>query len=126
MLTEQPPNSVRSVGTRKETFTRCSWSASRVSPKRPWYCMILSKAIDPQISAVLVMLSPEILRIENDHMVAGRLQSGEREVQPDRLLRARGETGGGRHALQQVVGGAEHAAQQRLVVGVGQLELDAG
>ena len=55
MLTAQPPYSVRRVGTRKDTFTRCSWSASRVSPKRPWYCMILSKAIEPQISEVLVM-----------------------------------------------------------------------
>ena len=57
MFAEQPPYSVRRVGTRKDTFTRCSWSASRVSPKRPWYCMILSNASDPQIRVGWVMFA---------------------------------------------------------------------
>jgi len=56
MLPEQPPNSVRMVGTRKDTFTLCNWSASSDSPKRPGNCMMVSVASEPQISDVLVMI----------------------------------------------------------------------
>src|SRR5215217_4677120 len=121
MFAAQPPYSVRRVGTRKETLTRCSWSASRVSAKRPWYCMILSKASDPQIRVVWVICS----RVEDGDVVAGWFQVVHAEVELDRLF------GAGRHAVghwgagAKVVARRKHAAHQRLVVGVRQGQLEA-
>ena len=63
------------------------------------------------------------LRIENGDMVAGRLEFGEREVQPDRLFRARRETGCGGHALRQVLGGAR-PRQAPVAVLVGEANLE--
>src|SRR4051812_24800035 len=119
MLAAQPPYSVRSVGTRNETFTRCSWSASRASAKRPWYCMILSNASDPQIRVVWV-IGVAASRIKDGDMVAGWFQLVQLERQLDGLLGMRGKAAGRqlRRVAGQVLVRGEQAPHQRLVVGV--------
>ncbi len=49
MLPAQPPNSLRNVGTRKETFRMCTWSGRICCEKRPGKLVMVSKASEPQI-----------------------------------------------------------------------------
>ena len=53
MLPAQPPNSRRSCGTRNETFSMWILSGRMCCLKRPSNTMMVSKAIEPQISAFL-------------------------------------------------------------------------
>src|SRR5664279_1504510 len=124
MLPAQPPNSRRSVGTRNETFSMCSWLAMIWSAKRPWKVAMLSKASDPQIRAA--MRSPggaargrtgsgvEDLDGVADH---GRCAGTERDLQ--RRLAARGQHVRGSEILRR-----QGAACDEAAVGVGEGEVD--
>jgi hypothetical protein len=67
----QPPNSVRMVGARKDTFTLCSWSASRMLSKR----LELHDGVDRDRAAdqrSLVMIVS--LWVEDGDVIAGCFQ----------------------------------------------------
>src|SRR5687768_15860028 len=53
MLPAQPPNSRRRSGTRNATFRMCSWSGRMWFLKRSRNTMMVSYAIEPQMSVVM-------------------------------------------------------------------------
>src|ERR1700712_4332741 len=116
MLPAQPPNSRRMLGTRKATLILCSWSASSASEKRPSKAMMVSKASEPQMRAVMGCPFNEVDKVswvENIDAEAGGPGLGQVEHQPRRLLGIRGETVVRVLAGRQVVARRNDAARYR-------------
>src|SRR5512139_819397 len=110
MLPAHPPNSRRMCIARKETFNMCSLSGRMWLRKWSWNTMMVSKAIEPQISALPGLIS--------GCFTEGSLVVGDADLQACQLGRELDLAGQSRILP---IGGK--VAQQVLFIGMGRRQL---